>query len=97
MAGPDSCPLTLLPLKKCRGQKQGGLDYVAHVAAQQPLVEITLEACRVSRLLQAGGSAEGPSENGNSRCVVLWKSSRNLGLACFPELPHGGTVQNLPL
>lgn len=87
--------LPLSPRSHRRVPKQGGLDCVRHVAAQK----LMLKDYEVSGLLQARGSAKGPSQNGNSRVVVLWRRAAartdpgvvSLGCASS-ELPRGETT-----
>lgn len=98
VAGLDSCPSHLAPIAADGVRKEGGLPCVRHVAAQQPLVGIVLEACEVPGLLQARGSAEGPSQNGKSHVVALWRTTaarRGPGVGLFPwaELPLSCSVE----
>lgn len=98
MAGLDSCPSHLAPIAARRVRKEGGLRCARHVAAQQRLAGIMLEACEVPGLLQARGSAEGPSQNGKSHVVALWRITAacrgpGVGLFLWAELPLSCSVE----
>lgn len=85
MAGLHSCPSHLAPIGAHRVLKQGGLDCVRHVAAQQLVLEDfkRLGCCR-----------PGPALNDHPKMgTAMWlcfgggqQPALNLELTCFPGL-----------